>query len=589
MLRVLGGLELEGHTFHRLKPLLLLAYLALEGPKARRHLAQLFWPRAQDPLNSLSVALNQLKPTGAIEGNEILRARVSTDLEALRQALREGQLEEARRLYRGTFLEGVELPLGEELEEWVWSTRERVALEVHRAFAAQARAFYLLGLPERGKVLLEEAQALPGVAFALEGAEEEFHPPSPLPKEARKVFWGLFFRPREAVEALGVSVSTLERIQEAGLIREGGRAMRLVGFPQASRPLDPQLHQSFPLEAQEAALALARHLPLQEALPLYLVSRPLWEEEDRKRAGVAILQEARALLSENPGLALDLLHVLPGEPEALLLKARALERLGRYREALEALEALETQGSGSTHPRSETAAVRGGILFRLGQVEEALKEAALAREGSPWAQGEALNLEGLAAISRGEFARAADLFARAAVRFLAAGEVARQVDALNNRAVALFEMGSPQAEEVLMEALEAAGDTPLLRARVLLNLGVVRERQGRPEEAEVLYQQALGLAEEAGVLEAMGRAWNNLGALYHRQGRREEAEAAYQKALRLAKEGRDWVLTAAVLANLAELRQDPATLEEAIALLEEAQYTVLAERYRKHLGAFTQR
>ncbi len=173
---MLGGLELEGHTFHRLKPLLLLAYLALEGPKARRHLAQLFWPRAQDPLNSLSVALNQLKPTGAIEGNEILRARVSTDLEALRQALREGHLEEARRLYRGTFLEGVELPLGEELEEWVWSARERVALEVHGAFASQARAFYLLGLPERGKALLDEAQALPGVGLALEGAGEEFHP-----------------------------------------------------------------------------------------------------------------------------------------------------------------------------------------------------------------------------------------------------------------------------------------------------------------------------------------------------------------------------------------------------------------------------
>uniref|UniRef100_A0A7C5VI52 Tetratricopeptide repeat protein n=1 Tax=Thermus caliditerrae TaxID=1330700 RepID=A0A7C5VI52_9DEIN len=582
MLRVLGGLELEEHTFHRLKPLLLLAYLALEGPKARRHLAQLFWPRAQDPLNSLSVALNQLKPTGAIEGSQVLRARVSTDLEVLRRALKEDQLEEVRHLYRGTFLEGVELPLGEELEEWVWSTREKIALEVYRAFASQARAFFLLNLPERGRALLEEAQALPGVAFALEDIEEEFHPPSPLPKEACKAFWGLYLRPREAVETLRVSVSTLERIREMALIREGGRAMRLVGLPPAFKPLDRQLHQGFPLDAQEAALILARHLPLQEALYLYLVARPLWEAEDRRRAGVAIVQEARTLLSENPRLALDLLEVLSGEPAALLLKARALERLGRYREALEVL------GSESTPPNPETAAVRGVILFRLGQVEEALKEALLAKEGGPWAQGEALNLEGLAAISRGEFAKAADLFARAAVRFLAAGEVARQVDALNNRAVALFEMGSPQAEDVFMEALEASGRTPLLQARVLLNLGVVRERQDRSEEAEVLYRKALGLAEEAEALEAMGRAWNNLGALYHRQGKREEAEAAYQKALRLAKEGRDWVLTAAVLANLAELRGDPTTLEEAITLLEEAQYTVLAERYRKRLGMFTQ-
>ena len=156
----------------------------------------------------------------------------------------------------------------------------------------------------------------------------------------------------------------------------------------------------------------------------------------------------------------------------------------------------------------------------------------MARQGGPWAQGEALNLEGLLALTRGEFSQAAELFARAAVRLLAAGEVARQVDALNNRAIALFELGSPKAEGVFAEALEAAGEVPLLRARVLLNLGVVRERQGRTDEAEALYREALHLAEEAGVLEAMGRAWNNLGALFHRQGRREEAEAAYLRALR---------------------------------------------------------
>ncbi len=231
MLRVLGSLELAGHAFHRLKPLLLLAYLALEGSKARRHLAELFWPEAQDPLNSLSVALTQLKPLGVLEGGEVLRVRVSTDLEALRQALREGNLEEARRLYRGTFLQGVELPLGEELEEWVWTNRERVALEVYQAFAAQARAFYLLGLPQRGQAILEEARTLPGVRWALEGEEEAFHPPPPLSKEARRAFFALYFRPREAVEALGIPVNILELLQEEGLIREGGKALALEGLP----------------------------------------------------------------------------------------------------------------------------------------------------------------------------------------------------------------------------------------------------------------------------------------------------------------------------------------------------------------------
>jgi DNA-binding SARP family transcriptional activator len=68
VLRTLGGLRLEG-PFSKKKPLLLTAYLALEGPKSRRHLQELFWPRAEDQKNSLSVALSQLKRAGvAISG-----------------------------------------------------------------------------------------------------------------------------------------------------------------------------------------------------------------------------------------------------------------------------------------------------------------------------------------------------------------------------------------------------------------------------------------------------------------------------------------------------------------------------------------
>lgn len=223
------------------------------------------------------------------------------------------------------------------------------------------------------------------------------------------------------------------------------------------------------------------------------------------------------------------------------------------------------------------------VAFRLGRVEEALKEAEAAERGEAWAQGEALNLRGLYALAHGEPKEAARFFARAAVRFLAAGEAERQVGALNNRAIALFEAGDPDAENVFQEALEAAGNNPLLRARVALNLGVVREKGGHLEEAEALYREALAWAEEAASFEAMGRAWNNLGALYHRLGRAEEAEAAYRKALHHAQEAQEWLLMAAALANLAELKGDPATLEEAVRLLEEAGHTPLAERYRARL------
>ena len=72
-LLTLGGLSLQDTSFRRTKPLLLLAYLALEGPQERRYLAELFWPGESDPMNSLSAALTKLRKgvEGAVEADEV--------------------------------------------------------------------------------------------------------------------------------------------------------------------------------------------------------------------------------------------------------------------------------------------------------------------------------------------------------------------------------------------------------------------------------------------------------------------------------------------------------------------------------------
>jgi len=205
MLRTLGELSLEGPEtpFRKKKPLLLLVYLTLEGPRSRRHLAELFWPGASDGLNSLSVALTQLRTAGVrLEGEEVLRAEVACDALELQSALTRGQLSEARRLYQGRFLEGADDGLPVELEEWVWAKREALAQALWAAHVRQAEAIFGLGWAEEARDLLQEARHLPGVADLIE-AEPELEVFAP---EVQRAFFAVqLVGLTPAVELLGLS------------------------------------------------------------------------------------------------------------------------------------------------------------------------------------------------------------------------------------------------------------------------------------------------------------------------------------------------------------------------------------------------
>lgn len=141
-LRTLGRLELEGLDFSRPKLLLLLAYLALEGPRERRFLAELFWPEADQPMASLRVALAQLRKgaPGTISGDrQQLSSTAATDAVRLLDKLERGELTEALRLYQGPFLAGIHLQTwSAELEEWVLATRELIADRVRKALLQKA-------------------------------------------------------------------------------------------------------------------------------------------------------------------------------------------------------------------------------------------------------------------------------------------------------------------------------------------------------------------------------------------------------------------------------------------------------------------
>ena len=165
-LQTLGGLKLEASDFQRPKPLLLLAYLAVEGAKDRRHLAEFFWSDASEPATSLRVALGQLRK-GATQALNDDGQRVSLTLESdvakLIEAIREQQFERVPALYTGSFLEGFLLPdWSAELEEWVYATREFLAAQVRNVLLRVAESQALQGKFAEAAQTAEQAYKVRG-------------------------------------------------------------------------------------------------------------------------------------------------------------------------------------------------------------------------------------------------------------------------------------------------------------------------------------------------------------------------------------------------------------------------------------------
>lgn len=165
-LKTLGGLALDGHDMRRPKPLLLLAYLCLEGPKSRRFLSELFFPDAVDPSDALSTTLRRLRRIGVVDhlsGN--VMALIGCDAVDLLRQLDDGAAEAAAAAYSGRFADGFDAQVGPELEEWLYSTGEMIARRVRRNLLSKAEAAHLVG--DR-----QVAQRVVEAAFVVAGAPE---------------------------------------------------------------------------------------------------------------------------------------------------------------------------------------------------------------------------------------------------------------------------------------------------------------------------------------------------------------------------------------------------------------------------------
>ncbi len=170
-LHTLGGLRLEGSSFRRPKPLLLLAYLALEGAKPRRYLAELFFMEASDRMNSLSRALSYVRQEapGVIDAdNKKVWATVGCDAAELLGLTDSKQFEKCLELYQGAFAVDYDLELRGDLEEWLYGTREILAAKARHAFltlgeseAAKGDFFQAARLAEKAYKLREVVELGP--------------------------------------------------------------------------------------------------------------------------------------------------------------------------------------------------------------------------------------------------------------------------------------------------------------------------------------------------------------------------------------------------------------------------------------------
>jgi len=303
-----------------------------------------------------------------------------------------------------------------------------------------------------------------------------------------------------------------------------------------------------------AARALIAHPA--EAAPHFWACRNDLEEADQARA-----DQTWAACAAEYGLRGDLDIALSwlerraefspdaaGRVQVHLARAQLLERYGRYREALEALNAAERLARQLTDRelRARTQVTRAWLLqAHLGDQAQALKLATqalsslepLRSDSALDAQADALSILGWGAYVQGK----------------------------HDDALAHYERASLLRQD-LPDRSKFAGITGAI--------GLIYAAQGDARALTHL-RECLDLREQIGDLNGVGRAWSNLGSYYALLERLNEAQSAFESALKVQQQLGNQTEEAYLHNNLGvlhfqrkKLRPALKAYENALALLE---------------------
>ncbi len=314
-----------------------------------------------------------------------------------------------------------------------------------------------------------------------------------------------------------------------------------------------------------------------------------WElAEDRVKRVEWGLRAARSLnssyqnedaLSWTRKLAVWLDDDDPRLAEALLVRARLLDRLGRRSEEEEVLgRLLELAPEEPSHLLADVRYLAGSLLEHTGKPEESRGhyEACLgisAELGDIALETKALMALGGLAREHGDWKTAREHLERALrVSDCLSGPALKAKVEMHMGIMDAYEGEAELAAERMGRALELAGeaDDRTLRCVVLGNSAMVLWNAGRYAEAEGAVGEALALAREMGDRNKEQTSLDNLGILAESRGDSDGAIELYREALEIARELDDPKSEANVLLNLASAYSFVGRREEGVPLLREA-------------------
>lgn len=198
-----------------------------------------------------------------------------------------------------------------------------------------------------------------------------------------------------------------------------------------------------------------------------------------------------------------------------------------------------------------------------------------------------LNVLGMVANERGDWAIAEERFRHAADAYRQSGRLIPQVRCLNNLAVAL--QAQSKHDEAAQHYAGAAAlledtDYELDKVMVQISLGSLLYARERYEEAEAAFRRANShYLEQSGHLTYRANVLQCLGITAYKRGRLAQAEAFLRQSLALWQQAHDEVMLANTQGTLAELLAALREVDEAVARYDEA--IALLERHPQNARA----